>query len=102
MRARFAAYVKGEIDYLVGTTLPAKRGKGLREGYTSTHQSIQWLSLEIVGHSQGGSGDKVGKVEFKATYLQDGQCAIHHELSRFRRFQGDWYYMDGKVTDHPA
>ena len=102
MRSRFCAYLKGDIDYLVATTLPAKRRKGLREDYTDTQQALQWLSLEIVGHSQGGQGDKVGKVEFKATYLQDGQRSIHHELSRFRRYQGDWYYMDGTVTDLPA
>ena len=102
MRSRFSAYVKREIEYLVATTHPDRRRKGLREDYTSTHQSIQWLSLEVDSPSKGGPKDKVGKVGFKATYLQNGQRAIHHELSRFRKHHGEWHYVDGKVDDEPA
>ncbi len=102
MRSRFTAYVKGEVGYLVATTHPVRRRKGLLEDYACTYRSIQWLSLGIIGHSQGGPKDKVGKLEFKATYLQGGNRAIHHELSRFRRHNGDWHYVDGKVSDVPA
>ena len=93
MRSRYCAYVLGQIDYLVGTTLPAVRTTDLWVNYKSTADSIQWIGLEVMGTAQGGEKDKIGKVEFKASYIQDGERAIHHELSRFRRSGGDWYYV---------
>jgi SEC-C motif-containing protein len=95
MRSRYCAYVVGEIDYLVATTLPAVRTTDLWISYESTHKTIQWIGLEVLAASQGGATDKTGKVEFKASYIQDGIRSIHHEVSRFRRSGGNWYYMDG-------
>ena len=100
MCSRYCAYVKGQIDYLVGTTLPASRTTDLWVNYQSTADSIQWIGLEVMSASQGGVKDKTGKVEFKASYIQDGVRSIHHELSRFRRSGGQWYYVDGRVKDY--
>ena len=102
MRSRYAAYVVGVVDYLVDTTLPAVRRADLRQQYQATHDSIQWVGLEVLRSSQGAATDKMGKVEFRATYIQDGQRAVHHELSRFRRHRGEWCYMDGQITDLPG
>ncbi|MFQ3271023.1 MAG: SEC-C motif-containing protein, partial [Lentimonas sp.] len=99
MRSRYCAYVRGLIDYLVCTTLPAVRTTDLWVNYKSTADSIQWIGLEVLGTQQGGVNDKIGKVEFKASYIQDGERVIHHELSRFRRSGGDWYYLDGVVEE---
>lgn len=99
MRSRYCAYVRGQIDYLVGTTLPAARTTDLWVNYKSTADSIQWIGLEVMSASQGRKGDKTGKVEFKASYIQDGERAIHHELSRFRRSGDHWYYVDGKMNE---
>ena len=99
MRSRYCAYVVGQIDYLVSTTFPAVRTTELWINYQSTHDSIQWIGLEVLRSSQGGANDKTGKVEFEASYLQDGKPAVHHELSRFRRSGGDWFYVDGKLEE---
>ena len=94
MRSRYSAFINGKIDYLVETTLPAKRTANLKNQYHSTYESIRWVGLEVVGKSQGGPSDKTGKVEFKASYIEDGSIKIHHEYSRFRRKEGKWYYVD--------
>ena len=73
MRSRYCAYVHGQIDYLVGTTLAAVRTTDLWVNYKSTADSIQWIGLEGISASQGGAEDKTGKSEFKASYIQDGQ-----------------------------
>ena len=99
MRSRYCAYVLGQIDYLVGTTLPAVRITDLWVDYKSTADSIQWIGLEVMSVSQGRLQDKTGKVEFKASYIQDGKQAMHHELSRFRRRGGKWYYVDGTMVE---
>ncbi|NDV61458.1 SecC motif-containing protein [Puniceicoccales bacterium CK1056] len=99
MRSRYCAYVIGEIDYLVQTTLPAARKADLRDSYKSTYDSINWIGLEVVTTWLGGENDKIGKVEFRAFYIQDGQRSTHHEVSRFRRSKGLWFYVDGQVED---
>lgn len=99
MRARYAAYVLGEIDYLVKTTLPVMRRTNLWLDYQETQQSLRWISLEVLSTSQGGVKDKIGKVEFKATYIQEGVRSVHHEQSRFRRHSGEWHYVDGLIYE---
>ncbi len=99
MRSRYAAYVQGEIAYLVATTHPSTRRSGLEADYRFTSETIQWVGLEVIRSFQGSEGDKTGKVEFKANYLQNGQHAIHHEVSRFKRHGGKWHYLDGVVRD---
>lgn len=99
MRSRYTAYVLGLVDYLVATTHPTARYKELASAYQRSFESIQWIALEVCSTFQGGETDKTGKVEFNATYIQDGQTAMHHEHSRFKRHAGSWHYLDGKVTD---
>ncbi len=102
MRSRYTAYVLGEIDYLVKTTHPAVRRTDLWIQYKQTHDTIRWIGLEVVKTAQGSVRDKTGKVEFKASYVQEGRHAVHHELSRFRRHGGDWHYVDGVIEDVSA
>ncbi|MDQ8195484.1 YchJ family metal-binding protein [Coraliomargarita sp. SDUM461004] len=98
MRARYAAYVRKEITFLVETTHPTQRDVDLANGYSHTANSIQWIGLEILQTLNGAESDNMGKVEFRASYIQDGQRAIHHEKSRFKRYAGKWYYLDGYVS----
>ncbi|MGZ0706777.1 YchJ family protein [Coraliomargarita sp. W4R53] len=99
MRSRYAAYVLEEIRYLVDTTHPSFREKDLAANYLSTAKSIQWIGLAVLQVFQGTESDKTGKVEFEASYIQEGQRSVHHEQSRFKRHAGDWYYLDGVVSD---
>lgn len=99
MRSRYAAYVMGELAYLYDTTHPSVRSGGLKAAYQSTYDSIQWIGLEVLDAFQGGAGDKTGKVEFEATYIQGGQRSVHHEKSRFKRHAGKWHYLDGDVKE---
>jgi len=76
MRSRYAAYVNGAIDYLVATTHPSNRAAHLREGYQKTYASIQWIGLEVLSSFQGLEADKTGKVEFRASYIQNGHTLV--------------------------
>jgi SEC-C motif-containing protein len=90
MRSRYSAYVLGLIDYLVATWHPSTAPGDLEL------QPIKWLGLEIQ-HAQA-SGD-VGVVEFVARCKVNGRAERMHELSRFVREEGRWYYVDGQVPD---
>ena len=98
MRSRYSAFVYGKINYLVETTLPASRTADLEGDCRLTCESVRWIGLEVVGTLQGESSDKIGKVEFKASYVKDGSLKVHHEHSRFRRRGGKWYYV-GEVSN---
>ncbi len=96
MRSRYSAYFFRLADYLVSTTHPDNRARDLKERIEETIYEVNWRFLTILGTSKGGSGDKVGKVEFVAEYFEDGEARKLHEHSRFKRYQGAWKYLDGK------
>ncbi len=92
MRSRYSAYVLGLIDYLVATWHPSTAPGDLEL------QPIKWLGLEV-RHAQA-TGD-AGVVEFVARCKVNGRAERMHELSRFVREQGRWYYIDGHTpTDN--
>lgn len=96
MRARYSAYFFRNADFLVATTHPDKRRKGMKDELGSSIHEIDWSFLTIVGSSKGGADDKTGKVEFIAEYFMEGQRNKLHEKSRFKRHKGQWKYLDGK------
>ena len=96
MRSRYSAYFFRLVDYLVETTHPDSREKGLREELKATIGQVNWRYLTIIGASKGGPEDKTGKVEFIADYYLNGDPHKLHEHSRFRRYKGAWKYLDGK------
>lgn len=97
MRSRYSAFVLGLVDYLVETTHPSYRTAGLKEEIIFTCKAIKWTRLEIIELWQGGVNDKVGKVLFRASFIQNGVNTLHEEKSRFKRFGKAWVYMDGDI-----
>lgn len=102
MRSRYSAYAAGGYgDYLLATWHPDAR-VGLNTASLSA-KSQDWQSLKIIHTRQE---DNWAMVEFEATYVDTkGGELVHHELSRFVRVSGSWYYIDGKVGDtraHPT
>lgn len=101
MRSRYSAYVNAEIDYLYATTHPDHRKGYDHEGTRKWAESSQWLGLEIVT-SRGGEGDSLGEVEFIARFSDEGVETAHHELGKFKKLDGNWYFTEGKmVTSKP-
>lgn len=93
MRSRYSAYVLGLIDYLVATWHPSTAPGDLEL------QPIKWLGLEVRHAEESGDA---GVVEFVARCKVSGRAECMHELSRFVREQGRWYYIDGHTpTDNP-
>lgn len=84
-------------DYLVATHHPATRDEELESDLIETIANTRWLGLEIVSRSQGGPKDKLGKVHFRASFQRSGSIHVHEEISRFKRSQGQWRYLDGKM-----
>lgn len=99
MRSRYTAYALGGYgDYLLETWHPDSR-LGL-SAQSLSMKTQNWQSLEIRNFRQD---DNWSLIEFVASYLDSKEnLLLHHELSRFVRVAGDWYYIDGKVGDSQA
>ena len=100
MRSRYCAYVKGEIEYLIQTVQPDQRHDLDRKSVREWSEGAEWLGLEIL-NSNGGEADNKGQVEFIARFRQAGAEYAHHEISRFRKRDGCWFYVDGKIIPTP-
>jgi SEC-C motif domain protein len=93
MRSRFTAYAMHNSVYLKATweshQCPAE--------IDFSKETAHWQRLEIISIKKGGIHDDKGLVEFKAYYLLDGTEYVMHELSRFKKVAGRWFYVEGLV-----
>ncbi|MDA7517382.1 YchJ family metal-binding protein [Akkermansiaceae bacterium] len=96
MRSRYTAYFFRLTDYLYRTVHPDTRDPKLQQELEETVGDINWRFLTIVGSSKGGPKDKKGKVEFIAEYFINDEPHELHERSRFKRYKGDWKYLDDR------
>ncbi len=95
MRSRYSAYVLKREDYLLATWHPSTRPANLK--LASQQPSPTWLGLDVKRHEHDGEH---ATVEFIARLRYGGGKAQRmHEISRFVREQGCWYYLDGRFPD---
>ena len=91
MRSRYSAYVLMLESYLLASwhasTQPAE--------LDLSQDAIKWLGLSVK-HTET-TGD-TATVEFVARYrIGGGRAEKMHEISRFVRENGVWFYVDGKI-----
>lgn len=88
MRSRYSAYVLGLEGYLLATWHASTRPGALD---LASGPQAKWLGLEV--KAQIEAGDQA-TVEFVARCRVGGRAQRLHELSRFVREEGCWYYLD--------
>lgn len=98
MRSRYTAFARGETDYLEQSLHPDYRADHDPKATKQWANSSEWINLEIVSTQQGEQNDDEGIVEFIATFRQKGITSKHHEVGRFSRKNGTWYYTEGKMV----
>ena len=91
MRSRYSAYVLGLLDYLLATWHPSTAPGDLEL------DAVKWLGLEVKAAAAQGDA---GVVEFVARYRDSsGRGQRLHEISRFVREKGQWFYVDGQFPE---
>ncbi len=93
MRSRYCAFVLDELDYLLDTWHSSTRPESLEPNAPGT----KWLGLDVRRHAQ--QDDDHATVEFVARSRQNGRAARLHEVSRFIREDGRWFYVDGDFVE---
>ncbi|MEW8625655.1 MAG: YchJ family protein [Candidatus Thiodiazotropha sp.] len=98
MRARYCAFVVNKPEFLHQSLHPDHRHDHDVNATRRWAENSEWLRLEVVDSSAGGVDDEEGSVEFIATYKEQGMVRPHHEISRFSKQDGSWYFVDGKLV----
>lgn len=90
MRSRYSAYALKLEDYLLATWHPSTRPAAL----DLNANDIRWLGLEVQRHTPESADHAT--VAFIARHKIGGRAYRMHEISRFVREAGRWFYLDGK------
>lgn len=97
MRSRYCAYVRGEIDYLVATTLPVQQAGLERDAIAAWSAGSQWLGLVVAEHRELPGAPRHAQVRFTARWRDAEGEKAHEELSAFVEREGRWYFLDPTV-----
>ena len=95
MRSRYTAYTLQDEAYLYKTWHDSTKPETLE---LSQEQLIKWTGLAVKRQEQGDEHDKEGIVEFIARYKLNGKAEKIHETSRFIKQDGQWFYVEGKIS----
>jgi SEC-C motif-containing protein len=92
MRSRYTAFVLNELDYLLDTWHPSTRPTHIEPNPLG----LKWLGLQVRNHTQ--QDDNHATVEFVARSRLSGRANRLHEISRFVRENGRWFYLEGDIS----
>ena len=92
MRSRYTAFTLRDEVYLLTSWHASTRPTSL-----DLHEAPQpkWLGLKIVAHAT--QDETHATVEFVARNKLAGRAQRLHEVSRFVREAGRWFYVDGEI-----
>lgn len=90
MRSRYAAFVLEKASYLLATWHASTRPPAL-----DFDPGQEWLLLRLIA---ARSDAEQGTVEFEARSRTAGRTSVLHEVSRFVREGGRWFYVDGDTS----
>lgn len=103
MRSRYAAYARGEVDYIVQTTAPGSPAWQepvhiWRDEIRRFGRKSEFLGVELLDASVDGD---LGEVLFLAKLREGGEDASFEERSAFIRRDGRWFYESGVTRALP-
>ncbi|MBA4216822.1 MAG: hypothetical protein IIA03_09570 [Proteobacteria bacterium] len=92
MRSRYTAFVLDQRDYLLATWHASTRPATLEP----PEPGLKWLGLDVKRSAMQDADH--GSVEFVARSKLGGRAHRLHEVSRFVREAGAWFYVDGELS----
>ncbi len=91
MRSRYSAFVLDLRGYLLASWHASTRPAELEP----PEPGLKWLGLDVKRAAMQDADH--GTVEFVARSKLGGRAHRLHELSRFVRENGEWFYVDGDL-----
>lgn len=100
MRSRYTAYTLKREAYLLATWHHTTRPASL---LLDDDGKTRWLGLDVKRHDYNDAAPDTAIVEFIARFrVGGGRAERLHEVSRFVREEGRWYYLDGHLDGADA
>ncbi len=93
LEARYQAFVKGDIDFLVESHHPELRSQLDRNSIESWSRESNWKGLGI--ESEKIEGEKTF-ITFSVKYERNYELINHREFAEFRKHDGKWFYFDSE------
>jgi SEC-C motif domain protein len=93
MRSRYAAFVLDLRPYLLASWHASTRPAELEP----PEPGLKWLGLDVKRAAMQDAAH--GTVEFVARSKLGGRAHRLHEVSRFVRENGEWFYVDGDMKN---
>lgn len=98
MRARYTAYVKHAIDFIIDTCEKSDKVAEIdRKATEDWSNKSTWHGLKILRTEKGNATDTEGVVEFEAIYTLKGLRDVHHETAYFKKIGDEWLYSVGNL-----
>ncbi|MEM9781092.1 MAG: YchJ family metal-binding protein [Pseudomonadota bacterium] len=91
MRARYTAFARGNVAFLLASWAPETRPPGL-----SIDPRQAWIGLKVEAHER--TGPDTATVRFTARCRIASRTTRLRETSRFRHDGRSWLYVDGDTT----
>lgn len=91
MRSRYSAFVRDLRPYLLASWHASTRPAALEP----PEPGLRWLGLSVKRQTLQDADH--GIVEFVARSKLGGRAHRLHEVSRFVREDGQWFYVDGDI-----
>ena len=101
MRSRYSAYVLGNIDYVVNTTVPMQQALLDVPAISAWSTQNQWQGLTI-NRVLAKVKSRHAQVEFTAAFTDAQGVQMHRELSGFVCIVSQWYFLDPTLSQYPA
>jgi SEC-C motif-containing protein len=92
MRSRYSAFYLDLPEYIARSWHQSTRPPKV-DAQDSGAEKTQWIGLRVKRHKIIDADNAV--VEFVARYKVNRQIFTLHEISRFVRESGHWFYLDG-------
>jgi SEC-C motif-containing protein len=102
MRARYSAFVFGDVDFVVGSNHSETRDEVDIDEVARWSADSEWLGLKIMDSSDVSPEDSEGTVTFRARYQTHGHLTDHRERSLFKREGGEWKFHSVLTLDPDA
>lgn len=93
MRSRYSAYALKDEKYLRNSWYISTRPEG---EILASLNGVKWTALDIASAKSEGNE---GIVDFTAHYKVQGRARNLHEVARFVKDDGRWFYFDGTFPE---
>jgi SEC-C motif domain protein len=96
LRARYTAFTRGDVDFIVDTHHTRTRSEVKREEIEDWSKNSEWHGLKVVQVEAGKASDQAGTIVFCAEFTAQGKRNEHWEQALFEKEEGQWRFLDAR------